>query len=389
MTGGERISRGIGTALGQYQQHQEMGQADEARRRAAGQVMTTQGEGGFDRLRSLGRRLLGRGDNPVSSAPPPTFSQPQMAGRVLPMQGFSNETPPQEPAMMGGTALAQTPNHATPTPAVVAAPAPRAPRTIGSALDSYTENDNHGNTWTVDPNREANRQLAAQDAQTRNAMDTKDEYKTRDENDLADAYAKAKMTGDERDIGAFRAKSGTFKYDEEFGAPRPQAHETPAEHAARDQANIAARGVISEKLSRLNAAGRGNTPEARQLQMELRKRSLDQGDRRLDLYSAESERRANQADFTNQKGIAGLIGSSIPKDPLGIAPPAQKAAIARGTAQRDQVVRGAATQADRIAHGHATPEKKSARIRELMSAPNADPAKVRAQMLSEGYRFEK
>lgn len=393
LTGGERISRGIGAALGEYAQHQEAGRQDESRRRAAGQVMTTQGEGGIDRLRSLGRRLIGRGQPDVTPnvlAPPPDWNGRPAAptSRIIPASGIVDETqPPDRPVFSPRSpspapALAQTPNRAVATPPVIpAGPAPAgrsAPRTIGSALDAYTEQDAHGNTWTIDPNRDANRKLATDQAE----LSMKDDMSNKNDEDKIAALMSAGMPAGE---ARARVLNNVVKYDTEFGIQqKPNTAMTFDQRRTLSQEHDAREASIRERLAKLSAAGRQNGPEA----LELRRQALDLSRERLDMQRTQGEDRARGADVGRETTIGNAINSTLTKDPIAQSTmtPEQRTAEAKRAKERDTHLGNAASEAARLKNSHASADQARARAQALRAAGKT-PEQIRAAMTSEGYRI--
>lgn len=393
-TGGERIAQGIGSAIAGYEQHQQAGSADEAKRRAAGQVMTTRGEGGFDRLRSLGRRLIGRSDEPQSTplAPPPEWSgRPQApTSRIIPASGIVDDTtPPDAPVIQQGRSMdrapqiQQTPNRA-PLPPVGGEATPLggaipagAPRNISTALKSYTEKDDYGNEWSIDPNHAQNQKLAGDRAE----LEMKDEFAERGTKRSIDAATSAGMPAAEANA---RVRTGTMRYDEQFGQRmRPstamtfeQRRQLSTEHDQRE-------ATIRTKLGELAATGRANGPEA----LQLRREALELSKERLQMQREQGDDRARAGDVGRETNIAGAISSTLTKDPIAqtMLSPEQKAAEARRAGERDTHLKNAATGQRTVHNSHATQTEARARAQALKAAGKT-PDEIRAAMQAEGYR---
>ena len=357
LTGGERITRGIGGAIDAYSQHQDVARQDESRRRAAGQVMTTQGAGGVDRLRNLGRRLLGRGDPEVtaSSAPPPPGFNPALASRpterITPTRvAVDNTMPPDAPMFGGGAmggALAQRPSMSmaqdrTPMPAPAAAPMPTGPmrpRTIGSALDSYTENDNNGNTWTIDPNRDANRKLAADNAE----MNMKEDRTHQSDEEKIASLTSAGMPAAE---ARARVLNNVVRYDQTFGQQvRGATGVSQKDWMAREDA----RQKHRLDMETAHNAGKITSQQLAQERLALQREEVQ--DRR-DQFN----QRQGDSGVTRELGITGAIERTLTKDPIAasIQTPDQKAAEKKRIDMRDKHLNRAVTDNERNNNRRAT-----------------------------------
>lgn len=381
LTGGERIAQGIGGAIDAYATHQEQGRAEESRRRAAGQVMTTRGEGAVDRLRSLGRRLTGRNAN----------TNPE---RIIPASGIVDETlPPDNPVLGTSTAPSATPvppapimprqggvsmggrpviparNNPMPvvaSSAVAPQPSPLTPHTIGNAIDKYTEDDNFGNQWTVDPNYAANRALTASRAE----LQQKDEFSEQGTRRSVDALTAAGMPRAEAEA---RVRTNTVRYDTEFGQ-QPRGGSSQADKLSFEEL----RQKNRKEIAQLSASGRLTSQEIARRRLEL-----DEDERNWRRDHAEDNARASDVD--RDVKIGGLLNSEVKPDPYGLMSPEDKAKQERTARERDRRVTSASQGADRLKNSHATREQAQARARALRAAGKS-PAEIAATMTAEGYK---
>jgi hypothetical protein len=378
-TGGERIAKGISGAIDSYLAHDVAGKANDSARRAAGQVKVGERTAG-DRVRGVmqgARRIFGRGgDEPT---PPPFVPGAPLQPTVLPNANAMRQPDEVADAPNMYEPLRQTPNmapapSATPTNAVPTAPATVARSTgratIGNALAEYTDEDQFGNSWKVDPMFAEKQKLAGSEMEYQQG----EQHRTAQEQEKIEAAVRAGMPRAEAEA---RVKNNLMRYDETFGQARPQQRLTVEEQREL----IAARGEQARLTAKSRTPG-GLTPQERARLYDLKERELDLRSRGQDLT-------AEGRVASGEVAVAGAIDKGIPKDPITVAtqtPEQRKAAETRG-AERDKHIGEASKSVDRIRNGRATPDQIKARAQELQKTIK-DRAALRAALQAEGYHVQ-
>lgn len=365
LRGQNPLALAIQNGLAQYMDNQSRGRAEESRRRAAGQEMIERGEGGFDRLRRFGRGILDRVNpvrpNPLAPSPDwtgaprmpeampaPTMPQPSpLTPRTrTPMTSMADVAAEDArlAAERGAPPVTPTPSNAPSPTAPITPTASTARRGIADVLlPTYDEQDDHGNTWRVDPNLALRQKAALGDIEHERQLD---EIHARGVEDRATLAARPRTS---------------LSFDERAELERIRGEErrlTNKEHTT------------------------GLTPEERRSRDELARRRLDLMERGLDLREQSFGANESRRDVGTELSIAGRLGDAVLSGlDAASATEGERARSDRAAAERDKHLANASKL---NANRRATREQAASRAQELARAGKTR-EQIASIMRAEGY----